>query len=119
MLYYMSILVGLGAGIFSGFLGLGGGVIMVPALVFLFDMTQHQAQGTVLATMIPPIGLLAAMRYYFAGNVNIKVALFMCLGFFFGGLAGAQGAHLVSEPLLKRIFGIVLLVISIRLIFTA
>ena len=113
---YMYILVGLGAGIFSGIFGLGGGVIMIPALVLLFGMTQHQAQGTVLATMVPPIGFLAAIRYYYAGNVNIKVALLMCLGFFFGGLLGAQCAHFISEPLMKRLFGIVLLAISIRLI---
>jgi uncharacterized membrane protein YfcA len=108
---------GLAAGIVGGFLGLGGGIIMVPAMVFFFGMSQHQAQGTVLATMVPPIGLLAAMKYYYAGNVKIKIALFLCLGFFVGGLLGAQGAHYISETLLKRIFGIVLLFISIRLIF--
>ncbi len=112
----MVILVGLAAGIVGGFLGLGGGIIMVPALVFLFGMTQHQAQGTVLATMVPPIGLLAAMKYYYAGNVKIKVSIFLCLGFFIGGLIGAQGAHYISESLLKRLFGIVLLAVSIRLI---
>lgn len=116
MSLFLTILVGLAAGIFGGFLGLGGGTIMVPALIFFFEMTQHQAQGTVLATMVPPIGLLAAIRYYYAGNVKIKIAIFLCLGFFVGGLLGAQCAHFISEPLLKRIFGIVLLVISIRMI---
>lgn len=118
MSIYLTILVGLGAGIFSGFFGLGGGIIMVPALVFIFGLTQHQAQGTVLATMVPPIGFLAAMKYYYAGNVKIKVAIFLCLGFFLGGLLGALGAHYISEPLLKRLFGIVLLIFSLRLIFT-
>lgn len=110
------ILVGLAAGITGGFLGLGGGIIMVPALVFLFGMSQHQAQGTVLATMVPPIGLLAAMKYYYAGNVKVKVAIFLCLGFFVGGLLGAQSAHYISEPVMKRIFGVVLLAISLRMI---
>lgn len=113
----LTILVGLAAGIIGGFLGLGGGIIMVPAMIFFFGMSQHQAQGTVLATMVPPIGLLAAMKYYYAGNVKIKIAVFLCLGFFIGGLLGAQGAHYISESLLRRIFGIVLLFISIRLIF--
>ena len=116
MSIFLIILVGLAAGIISGFLGLGGGVIMVPALVYLFSMSQHQAQGTVLATMVPPIGLLAAMKYYYAGNVKIKIAIFLCMGFFIGGLLGAQGAHYISAALLKRIFGIILLFISIRLI---
>ena len=116
--FYLYIIVGLFAGIFSGFFGLGGGVIMIPALGLLFGLSQHQAQGTVLATMIPPIGLLAAIKYYYAGNVNIKIAAFMCLGFFFGGLIGAQGAHMVSSSLLKRLFGVLLLAISIRLIIS-
>lgn len=111
-----SLLIGLGAGIFGGFFGLGGGLIMIPALLFFFGMNQHLAQGTVLATMIPPIGILAAIRYYHAGNVNLKIALFMCIGFVFGGLIGAHGAHLITEPLLKRLFGVMLLAISIKLI---
>ncbi|MBN2372943.1 sulfite exporter TauE/SafE family protein [bacterium] len=113
---FLFILVGFGAGTFSGLLGLGGGVIMIPALVFLFGITQHKAQGTVLATMVPPIGLLAAIKYYCSGNVDVKAAILMCMGFSFGGLLGAQIAHLIAGPTLKRIFGIVLLVISIRLI---
>jgi uncharacterized membrane protein YfcA len=113
------VVVGLLAGTFSGFLGLGGGIIMVPALILLFGMTQHQAQGTVLATMIPPIGLLAALKYYYAGNVNLRVSLFLCLGFFVGGLLGAHVAHLLSGPMLKRVFGIVLLGIALRLIVAA
>ena len=113
------VLIGLVAGTFGGFLGLGGGVIMVPALVFLFGMTQHQAQGTVLATMVPPIGLLAALKYYYAGNVNLRMSLFLCLGFLVGGLLGACAAHLLSGPMLKRVFGIVLLGIALRLILAA
>ncbi|MGA1796826.1 MAG: TSUP family transporter [bacterium] len=113
------VLIGLVAGTFGGFLGLGGGIIMVPALIFLFGMTQHQAQGTVLATMVPPIGLLAALKYYYAGNVNLRMSLFLCLGFFVGGLLGAYGAHLLSGPMLKRVFGIVLLGIALRLILAA
>lgn len=110
------IILGLIAGVASGFLGIGGGTILIPAFIFLFGLTQHQAQGTTLALMIPPIGLLAAMRYYTQGNVKISLAAFVCIGFFLGGYIGAEFAHKLSAPLLKRIFGIFLLVIAMKMI---
>jgi uncharacterized membrane protein YfcA len=110
------LLVGLLTGIFSGMFGLGGGIIVIPALVIIFGLTQHQAQGTTLAMMVPPIGLLAAWTYYKAEFVDLKIAGLLCLGFFFGGLIGAKFVVGLSEPILKKIFGIVLLVISIRMI---
>ncbi len=109
---------GLIAGILSGMLGIGGGTILIPALVFLFGLTQHQAQGTTLAIMIPPIGLLAAMRYYQSGNVKLAMAAFICVGFFIGGLIGANLVQDLPEPLLKKLFGFFLLFISLRMIFT-
>ena len=112
------IILGLVAGIFGGMFGIGGATILIPALVFLFGLTQHQAQGTTLAILVPPIGLLAALRYYYAGNVKLDMAAFICLGFFVGGLLGAHIAQGVSDPLLKRLFGIFLLTISLRMIFT-
>ena len=118
MNYTLYIILGLLAGIFGGMFGIGGGTILIPALVFLFGLTQHQAQGTTLAIMIPPIGLLAALRYWQAGNVRLSMAGFICLGFFFGGLIGANFIHNVSDPVLKKLFGIYLLFISIRMIFT-
>ena len=75
------LLTGLIAGAASGFFGIGGGIILVPIMVLIFGLTQHQAQGTTLALMIPPIGILAALKYYHAGNVNLKMAAFICLGF--------------------------------------
>lgn len=110
------IFLGIITGVFSGFLGLGGGLILIPAFVFLLGMTQHQAQGTSLAIMIPPIGLLAALKYYSVGNVNLKVAVFVCLGFFFGGLVGASLAHQLSDHLLKKVFGILLTLIGLRML---
>lgn len=112
------ILLGLVAGIFSGMFGIGGGTILIPVLVYLFGLTQHQAQGTTLAIMIPPIGLLAALRYYYSGNVKLNLAIFICLGFFIGGLLGAHLIQDVSEPLLKRLFGIYLAFIAIRMILS-
>lgn len=108
---------GLLAGIFSGVFGLGGGVVLIPVLVFMFGFTQHQAQGTTLAMMIPPIGLLAAIKYYSSGNVNVKVAAIMCCGFFIGGYFGARLIDKVPDLLLKRIFGGFLLLVSLKMIF--
>lgn len=117
MTYALYVLLGFVAGVFGGVFGLGGGTILIPAMVMLFGLTQHQAQGTTLAIMIPPIGLLAAWRYFQTGNVKIAMAGFICLGFFFGGWVGANVVQGVSEPVLKRLFGVFLMVISLRMIF--
>lgn len=105
------------AGILSGFLGIGGVVILIPVLGLIFGLTQHQAQGTTLALMVPPIGLLAALKYYYEGNVNLRMAIFICLGFFFGGYIGAVLAHYIPDTILRRIFGLVMLFVSLRLVF--
>lgn len=114
---FLYIVWGLIAGIASGFLGIGGGLILIPVLGLVFGLTQHQAQGTTLALMVPPIGLLAALKYYFEGNVNLKIAAFACLGFFFGGYIGAVLVQSVPDVILRRIFGFVMLFVSLRLIF--
>ncbi len=111
------LLLGLLAGIFSGLIGIGGGAIIIPALVFLFGLSQHQAQGTTLAMMVPPIGILAGLTYYRQGYVNLKIAVFLCLGFFFGGLVGAKIATSLSSAALEKIFGIALLLVSLKMIF--
>lgn len=111
------IALGLVAGIFGGMFGIGGGTILIPAMVYLFGFTQLQAQGTTLAVLVPPIGLLAAMRYYYSGNLKISVAAFICVGFFLGGLIGANFVQNFPDLLLKRLFGIFLLIISLRMIF--
>lgn len=111
------LLVGLAAGMFSGLIGIGGATIMIPALVLLFGLSQHMAQGTTLAMMVPPIGILAAWTYYKAGFVDFKIAAFLCLGFFIGGLLGAKFAIDIPGHILKKMFGIFLLIISLRMIF--
>lgn len=113
---FLFVLLGVTAGVMSGFLGIGGGLIMVPALVYFFKFNQHLAQGTSLAVMIPPIGLLAAYRYWVGGHTNVWAALWICLGFIFGGLIGAQLAHLLPATLLKKVFGGFLLIVSIQMI---
>lgn len=110
--------IGLAAGIVSGLLGIGGGVLIVPCLVFLIGMSQHTAQGTTLALMVPPIGLLAAWTYYKQGSVDVKVAALICLGFFFGGLIGAKFATVIHASLLKKLFGIGLLVTALKMILS-
>lgn len=115
-LLYISL--GIVAGVFGGMFGIGGGTILIPVLVYLFGLTQHQAQGTTLAIMVPPIGLLAAWRYWQAGNVKLSMAGFICAGFFIGGLIGANLIHNVSDPMLKKLFGFYLLFISAKMIFS-
>ena len=111
------LLLGLFSGALSGLIGIGGGSIIIPALIYLFGLTQHQAQGTTLALLIPPIGLLAALTYYKNGYVNLTIAVFVCLGFFIGGLAGAKCAVGLSNEMLRKVFGFVLLLIALYMIF--
>ena len=109
------LIVGLTAGIFGGALGLGGGAIMVPAFVLLFGLTQHQAQGTALAVMLPPILILAVLRYYWAGNVKVQMAVFVAMGFIVGAFLGAHFVQGIPDAHLKRAFGIFLVIIGIRM----
>ncbi len=111
------LLIGLVAGIFSGLLGIGGGTIVVPSLVYFFGMTQHKAQGTILAAFLPPIAFLAFLRYYQAGNVDLTAAIFVAIGIFLGSYTGAGISLSISELLLKRVFGVFLIVVALQLIW--
>ena len=108
---------GLVAGILSGLIGLGGGVIIVPALVFLFHLSQHQAQGTTLAMLVPPIGILAAWTYYRHGYVDLRIAALVGVGLMIGALLGAKIATSLSSQVLEKVFGVVLLLIAIKMIW--
>ena len=118
MIQLASILLGLVAGVFGGMFGIGGGSVMVPAMVYFFGLTQHQAQGTTLAIMVPPIGLLAAWRYYQSGNVKLSMAALICAGFLVGGYLGASFVQNLPELLMKRMFGVFLMVVALKMIFT-
>jgi len=111
------LLLGLVTGIFSGLIGIGGAIIIIPCLVLLFGLSQHIAQGTTLALMVPPIGLLAAWVYYRQGFVDLKIAGLICLGFFVGGLLGAKFAVAIPDQLLRKVFGVVLLAASLKMMF--
>lgn len=115
-LYIGCIILGLVAGILGGSLGVGGGVVMVPAMIMLFGLTHHQAQGTALAVMMLPVFVLSVWKYHQAGNVNIQMALLIASGFVFGALIGANIAHAIPEQNLKKVFGVFLVFIGLKFI---
>ena len=111
------VLIGLSAGFIGGALGVGGGIIIVPALVFIFGMTQHHAQGTSLAVLLFPVGILAVINYYKRGYVNFKFALILIVAFVLGSYFGSLFSISLPESTLKRLFGILMLVAGLRMIF--
>lgn len=113
---FLYIFLGLIAGTLSGLIGIGGGIIIIPALVFIFGLSQHAAQGTTLALMVPPVGILAAWTYYKHGHVDLQIAAYICIGFFIGGLIGAKIATNLPSTILEKVFGVCLLLISIKMI---
>ena len=110
------LLIGLVAGTMSGGLGVGGGIIIVPALVFFLGYTQHQASGTSLAMMVAPIGLFSAWNYYRNGFVEIKSSAIILIAFFLGSYIGSLIAVNLPAKTLQRIFGFILLAVSIKFI---
>jgi uncharacterized membrane protein YfcA len=116
----LMLLIGLFSGIASGIFGIGGGVIIVPALIYLAKFSQHAAIGTSLAILLPPVGLWAALEYYRHGNVDLKAALIVAIAFMVGGWIGAHLANqIISGGVLKLLFGIFVVGIGVYLIFDA
>ncbi|MBS1759998.1 MAG: sulfite exporter TauE/SafE family protein [Bacteroidetes bacterium] len=113
------LILGLAAGYFSGLVGIGGGIIVVPALVFIFGFSQYAAQGTTLALLIPPIGLLAVWKYYQSGQVDIKTAAIIAVGFVIGSYFGSATAVGISQDTLKKIFAVALVLIGIKTYLSA
>jgi len=112
------ILIGAFAGIMSGFVGIGGGVVMVPALVYIMGLSQHTAQGTSLILMLPPIGILAVMNYYKAGAVNIPYGIIIAIAFVIGGYFGSKLALKLPISTVKLIFGILMLYVASKMIYS-
>lgn len=112
------IFIGLAAGLLSGIIGIGGGLIMIPLLIILLGLDQHTAQGTSLAVMLPPIGILAAMNYYKSGNLNWEYALIIASTFIVGGYFGSKIALQLSPQVLRKVFGVIMLVASLKMIFS-
>jgi len=105
---FILILIGLFAGMLSGLIGVGGGIIIVPALVFFLGFTQHEAQGTSLGLLLLPVGVLAVINYYKQGYVDIKVVVIMCAAFVIGGWLGSKLSLALPADVVKKIFAIVL-----------
>lgn len=111
------LLIGLAAGIFGGMVGLGGGVIMIPAMIYFLGMTQLEAQGTSLAVMLPPVGLFAVMNYYKSGNLNLKYALLIALAFTIGGYFGSKIALNIPVATVRKIFALAMIAMAVRMLF--
>ncbi len=111
------ILVGLAAGVLSGLVGIGGGIIIVPALVLFLGFTQKEAQGTTLGILLLPIGILAVIQYYKEGYVNISYVLTIAVAFLIGSYFGSKIAISLSDEKVKRIFAITLMLIAIKMLF--
>lgn len=108
--------IGMVAGVASGLFGVGGAIVIVPALVLVLKTTQHAANGTALAAMLLPVGFLGVVEYYRRGDVNVPYAIVIALGLFVGVLLGAKLAGGMSDLLLRRVFGAFLLLVSVRLL---
>src|SRR5438445_9566976 len=113
---WLYLALGIAVGILSGMIGIGGGILIVPVLVYFCHMTQHRAQGTSLGALLLPIGLFAFLEYYRAGNVDVKAALLIALGFAIGGYFGGAWAQHVSDAVLRRTFGAVLVVVGLKML---
>jgi len=110
------ILIGLAAGILGGMVGLGGGLIMIPALIMVLGFSPKEAQGTSIAVMLPPIGILAAMNYYKAGYVNMKYALIIAFAFIIGGYFGSKWAIALPDAMVKKVFAGFMIITAVKML---
>ena len=114
---FILLALGLAAGIPSGMVGIGGGIIVVPALVYFLGFSQHSAQGTVLFMFLLPIGLLGVYNYWQSGYVDWRVACIMASTFLLGSFIGSKTAIAIDPGMLKKVFGAVLFLVSLKMIF--
>ena len=110
------LLIGFLAGLLSGMVGIGGGILLVPALVYFFGFSQHKAQGTTLFLFVLPVGILGAMNYYKSGNIDLKTALIICSTFVFGSFFGSKITLGLDQATVKKIFGFIILLVSLKMI---
>ena len=109
--------VGLAAGFLSGMVGIGGGIIIVPVLVYFLGFTQHQAQGTTLFMFLLPIGILGVMNYHKQGYVDYKTALIICTTFVFGSYFGSKLSISLDQKTVKQIFGAIIILLGAKMLF--
>lgn len=112
------IVIGILSGILAGVFGVGGAIIVIPALVFILGLSQHQAQGTSLAFMLPPVGILATWNYWKSGHVDWKIALVLSITFVLGAYFGSQLSLNISDRSLRRAFGVLMIVMALKMIFS-
>lgn len=109
--------IGLAAGMLGGMVGVGGGIIMVPALVYFLAFPQHKAQGTSLALMLFPVGILGVLNYYRKGYVDMRVAGLLAVGFVLGSYLGSRFSLSIPQTAVRRLFAAVMLVVALRMLF--
>ena len=117
MLIVFGLVLGVAVGIISGIVGIGGGVVLIPILVYALKMDQHTAQGTSLMMILPPVGILAVMEYYKAGHVDVKLAIMLAIGFAVGAYFGGGWAQTFSNVMLRRVFAVVLGAVAVKMFF--
>lgn len=117
-MFFILLVIGVITGVMAGMLGIGGAIIMIPALVFIMGLSQTTAQGTSLAVMLPPIGIFAAYNYWKAGEVNLKFALILAVTFIVGSYFGSKWALNLPQALIKKIFGILLLLVAAKMLLS-
>ena len=110
------VMIGLAAGILSGLVGVGGGIIVVPALVFFLGFTQYQAQGTSLGLLLLPVGILAVVNYYNKGHIDVRVVGVMAVAFILGGWLGSKLALAISEEAVKKVFAVILFYTAFKML---
>lgn len=111
------LLIGLLAGMLSGFVGVGGGIIIVPALVIFLGFTQHGAQGTSLAVLLAPVGVFAVMNYYKAGHIDIRAAIVIGLAFIIGAYFGSKIAISINQEMVKKVFAVFMIAVAVKMLF--
>ena len=111
------LLIGLAAGFMGGLVGIGGGVIIVPALVIILGMSQHSAQGTSLMMILFPVGILGVLNYYKQGYVDFKYSGLLAIGFFVGSYLGSKFSLSLPQLTVKRVFAVVMMLLAIKILF--
>ena len=111
------ILIGLGAGMLSGLVGVGGGLIIVPGLIYFLSFSQHSAQGTSLGLLLLPAGILAVLQYYKQGDIDFRVVGILAVGFLVGGYFGSKLALSLPQDTVKKIFAIFMIIVAVKMLF--
>lgn len=114
---FILLIIGICAGFLSGMVGIGGGIVIVPMLVYFLGFEQHTAQGTTLFMFLFPIGILGVMNYYNKGNVDMKTAAVICTTFILGSYFGSKMALSIDKSTITKVFGVIFLLISLKMIF--